>query len=206
MQALIVVDIQNDFLPDGALAVPEGDQVVPIANRLMECFPLVVATRDFHPADHGSFAANHEGRSVGDVIDLHGIEQILWPTHCVQGTPGAEFASGLGVDRIDRVFYKGTASDIDSYSTFFDNAHRRSTGLSGYLEERGVDAVYIMGLATDYCVKFSALDAIGLGLRVVVVEDGCRGVNLQPGDVDAALQEMRDAGVEITTSAELVPA
>ena len=204
MKALILVDIQNDFLPGGALAVPHGDEVVPVANKVSPRFDLVVATQDWHPQDHGSFAANHPGKKVGDVIDLHGLRQILWPVHCVQNTRGAEFAPGLDVSRVARVFRKGTDPAIDSYSGFFDNGHRRSTGLADYLRERGVDQVFVMGIATDYCVKFTALDAVQrAGLKVTLIEDGCRGVNLNAGDVEAAVDEMRRAGVKVVRSSEL---
>jgi len=206
MKALILVDIQNDFLPGGALAVPHGDEVVPVANKVSPRFDLVVATQDWHPPDHGSFAANHPGKKVGDVIDLHGLRQILWPVHCVQNTRGAEFAPGLDVSRVARVFRKGTDPTIDSYSGFFDNGHRRSTGLADYLRERGVDQVFVMGIATDYCVKFTALDAVQrAGLKVTLIEDGCRGVNLNAGDVEAAVDEMRRVGVKVVTSNELRP-
>jgi nicotinamidase/pyrazinamidase len=200
MRSLILVDIQNDFIPGGALPVPEGDQVVPIVNRLQQGFDLIVATRDWHPLDHGSFAANHPGRKPGDLIDLHGLRQILWPIHCVQGTPGADFVSGLERDHWDRVFSKGIDPQIDSYSGFFDNGHRRSTGLGDYLRERGVDEVYVAGLATDYCVKLSVLDALALGFNTFVVLDACRGVNLQPGDAERAMAEMAKAGAVIVTS------
>src|SRR3954451_12327533 len=195
MRALILVDIQNDFVPAGALAVRDGDRVVPIANRLVPQFEVVVATQDWHPADHASFAANHAGKKVGEVIDLHGLPQVLWPVHCVQGTRGAEFVPGLDVSRVTKVFRKGTDREIDSYSGFYDNGHRRSTGLGEWLSERGVGGVYVMGLATDYCVKFTALDARKLGLDVTLIEDGCRGVELRPGDVGQAVEEMRFQGV-----------
>jgi nicotinamidase/pyrazinamidase len=201
MKALILVDIQNDFLPTGALPVPRGDEVVAVTNRLSPRFDLVVATQDWHPRDHGSFAANHPGRKPGDVIDLNGLPQILWPVHCVQGTPGAEFAPGLDTSRVARVFQKGIDPAIDSYSGFFDNGHRRSTGLADYLREKGVTDVYVLGLATDYCVKFTVLDALHrAGLKTWLVEDGSRGVNLRPGDVDAAVKEMRDAGAKVVRS------
>jgi len=203
MRTLILVDIQSDFLPGGSLAVPDGDGVIPVANRLQDHFGLVVATQDWHPADHGSFAATHEGRNVGEVIDLNGIEQILWPVHCVQETPGADFAPGLETGGIGRVFHKGTDPGIDSYSTFFDNGHVRTTGLTDYLRERGVTEVWLAGLATDYCVKFSALDAIKEGFKTCVVEDGCRGVGLAPGDVTKGIEEMRDAGVSVVQSDEV---
>jgi len=184
--------------------VPHGDEVVPVANKVSPRFDLVVATQDWHPPDHGSFAANRPGKKVGDVIDLHGLRQILWPVHCVQNTRGAEFAPGLDVSRVARVFRKGTDPTIDSYSGFFDNGHRRSTGLADYLRERGVDQVFVMGIATDYCVKFTALDAVQrAGLKVTLIEDGCRGVNLNAGDVEAAVDEMRRAGVKVVRSSEL---
>jgi len=150
MNALILVDIQNDFLPGGALAVAEGDRVVPVANRLMRRFPLVAATKDWHPADHASFASRHSGRQVGDVIDLDGLDQVLWPDHCVQETPGAAFAPELDVAGVHHTINKGTNRTIDSYSGFFDNGHRQSTGLGDFLRGRGVSDVFIVGLATDY--------------------------------------------------------
>ncbi|MEK6236764.1 MAG: bifunctional nicotinamidase/pyrazinamidase [Planctomycetales bacterium] len=197
MKALIVVDPQNDFLPGGALAVPEGDQVVPVINRLLPRFDLAVATQDWHPADHGSFAANQSGKQPGDVIEWNGLEQMLWPVQCVQETLGTEFSLELDTPFIDKVFVKGTDPAVDSYSGFFDNGQRQATGLEEYLRQQGVEEVCVVGLATDYCVKFTALDAARLGFRVSVVEDACRGVNLQPGDVDRALAEMRDAGITI---------
>ena len=200
--ALIVVDIQNDFLPGGALAVREGDQVVPIANRLMASgkFDVIVATQDWHPDDHGSHATNHPGRKPGEVVDLAGLPQILWPAHCVAGTAGAEFAPGLDVSRFDRVFRKGTDPAIDSYSGFFDNGHRKSTGMGEWLRSLGVTDIAVIGLATDYCVKFTAIDGVKLGFKVRLIEDACRGVELRTGNVAAAIDEMKDKGVEITRS------
>ncbi|WP_367870436.1 bifunctional nicotinamidase/pyrazinamidase [Luteolibacter sp. Populi] len=195
--ALILVDIQNDFLPGGALAVPEGDQVIPVANRLMDDFKIIVATQDWHPADHGSFAANHPGKQLYEVSDLNGLPQVLWPVHCVQGTSGAEFAPELEVKRITRVFRKGTDAGIDSYSGLYDNGHRRSTGLAEWLREQGVKRLTVCGLATDYCVKFTALDAVAEGFEVTLHLPASRGVNLSPGDVDAAVEEMRSKGVTI---------
>ncbi len=203
MKALILTDIQNDFLPGGALAVPEGDAIIPVANRLQSAFPLVVATQDWHPANHGSFAANHPGRKVFEQSELNGVPQTLWPVHCVQNTPGAAFAANLNRDRIARVFQKGTDPAIDSYSALFDNRHLKSTGLGEWLKEKGVTDVFVCGLATDYCVKFTALDAVQSGFRTSVIEDASRGVNLQPGDVDRALSEMKRAGVAIVQSREL---
>ena len=197
MKTLIVVDVQNDFVDGGALAVPGGRAVIPVINALQGQFDLIVATQDWHPPGHASFAANHPGRQPYDQIDLHGLPQTLWPIHCVQGTPGAGFAPGLDRTRWERVFQKGTDPEIDSYSGFFDNGHRRATGLGEYLRGRGVEEVTVVGLATDYCVKFTALDARGLGLRVRLVADACHGVEVRPGDTDRALEEMRAAGAEV---------
>ena len=198
MKALILVDIQNDFVPGGALAVPDGDAVVPVCNRLQRPFDLIVATQDWHPANHGSFAANHPGHKTGEVIEVNGLKQVLWPVHCVQNTPGAAFAPGLDMSRVSRIFQKGTDPAIDSYSGFFDNGHRKATGLDEYLKSKGVTDVYIVGLATDYCVKFTALDARSLGFNTFLVEDACRGVNLRHGDVADAIGEMKRAGVLLT--------
>jgi nicotinamidase/pyrazinamidase len=203
MNALILVDIQNDFVPGGALPVPEGDAIVPLVNVIQQHFDLVVATQDWHPRDHGSFAANHPGARVYDQVDLHGLPQVLWPVHCVQGTPGADFVPGLDRSRVARVFQKGTDPAIDSYSGFFDNGHRRATGLGNYLNEVGVRAVYVCGLATDYCVKFTALDARKLGFETFLIEEAARGVNVKPGDVGRAVAEMRAAGVAVVQSAAL---
>jgi nicotinamidase/pyrazinamidase len=203
MKALIIVDLQNDFLPGGALPVPHGDEVIPVANDLQRHFELVLATRDWHPPDHGSFAVNHAGKKPGDRIILDGIEQILWPVHCVQNTLGAEFAPAFDTSRIVDVFHKGIERNIDSYSTFFDNAHRRHTGLADYLKKRSVEEIYFMGLALDYCVKYSALDARHLGLNTHVILDGCRGIELEPGDIDRALDEMKGVGAVLLKSTEL---
>ncbi|HUJ13820.1 MAG TPA: bifunctional nicotinamidase/pyrazinamidase [Thermoanaerobaculia bacterium] len=204
-RALILVDIQNDFLPGGALAVAGGDQVVGPANRIQSAFDLVVATQDWHPANHGSFASQHPGRKPGDVIDLNGIAQVLWPDHCVQGSRGAEFHPRLDLRRVAKIFQKGIDPGIDSYSAFFDNAHRRGTGLAEYLKSQSVTAIYVCGLATDYCVKFTTLDGRTLGFDTWIVEDGCRGVNLQPGDSAEAIDQMRSAGVRVVTSDDLAP-
>jgi nicotinamidase/pyrazinamidase len=200
VKALILVDLQNDFCPGGALPVPEGDRVIPVVNRLLGRFDLIVATQDWHPPDHGSFAANHPGRKVGEVIDLNGLPQILWPLHCVQNTRGAEFHPRLDLRRIERVFQKGTDPAIDSYSGFFDNGRRKATGLGDFLRERQVTDVFVCGLATDYCVKATALDAASLGFRSHLIEDACRGVDLKPGDVARAVNEMRAAGVTVVES------
>lgn len=205
-RALILVDVQYDFMPGGALPTRGGGQVVPVVNRVSPRFELVIATQDWHPADHGSFASNHPGHEPGDVIDLHGLPQILWPDHCVQGSPGAELHGDLDRSRIAEVVRKGTDPAIDSYSTFFDNGRRKSTGLEDRLRDRGVTDVYLCGLATDYCVLWSARDAVSLGFRTHVIADACRGVELKSGDIERAFEEMRALGAEIVTSDELVSA
>lgn len=198
--ALILVDIQNDFLPGGALAVPDGDQVIPVVNRLMPVFDFVVATQDWHPASHGSFATNHPGKRPYEQGVLAGLPQTFWPVHCVQQSHGAALASDLDVARISRVIRKGTDPLVDSYSGFFDNNRRTATGLGDYLRGQYVTDVFVAGLATDYCVKATALDARRLGFAVTLIQDACRGVNLEPGGVARAFEELRAAGVDITQS------
>jgi nicotinamidase/pyrazinamidase len=187
IDALILVDIQNDFCPGGSLAVKEGDAVVPVVNELQKHFALVVATKDWHPVGHSSF-------------------ETLWPPHCVQETAGAEFVAELETSRIARTFLKGTDMEIDSYSGFFDNEHKRATGLGDYLQERGVTGVTVVGLATDYCVKFTALDAISLGFNTTLIADACRGVEVNEGDTARAIAEMSAAGVNIIESRQLLDA
>lgn len=204
MDALLLVDIQNDFLPGGSLEVKEGDQIIPIVNDLQPYFDLVVATQDFHPADHGSFAANHEGKKPGEHIDLDGLDQILWPVHCVQGSEGAEFAKGLNMDKVATVVKKGLDKNIDSYSGFYDNGHKRATGLSKYLKDKGVDKVFITGLAADVCVKFTALDALKEGFETIVVKDATRAVNLQEGDYEKTMEELREEGAKVMQSKDVV--
>ncbi|MCU0879265.1 MAG: bifunctional nicotinamidase/pyrazinamidase [Pirellulaceae bacterium] len=197
MIALLLIDIQNDFLPGGALAVPGGDEVVAVAIRLMRQYELVVATQDWHPADHLSFASQHPGQQIGEMISLDGVPQILWPDHCVQQTWGAEFSPQLDRSRIAHVVPKGTDRRIDSYSGFFDNARRQATGLESLLRSHNVDEVHLLGLATDYCVQATALDAVDLGFRAAIVVEGIRGVDLQPGDCQRAIERMQAAGVQI---------
>jgi nicotinamidase/pyrazinamidase len=204
MNALIIVDMQNDFVEGGALAVPGGKELVPLVNKLQAHFDLVIATQDWHPANHGSFAANHPGRKTFDPIELGGLPQTLWPVHCVQNTPGADFVPGLDRSRWAAVFQKGIDPQIDSYSGLFDNGKLRATGLGDFLKERRVDQVYVLGLATDYCVKFTALDAVAVGFKTTLIDDASRGVDLQPGDVEKAINEMRRGGVTITQAAEFL--
>lgn len=203
MRALLLVDIQNDFMPGGSLAVNEGDAVVPVANRLSASFELVVATQDWHPSEHASFASNHRGKRPGEEVDVDGIRQVLWPAHCVQNTPGASFHSGLDVTPIQLVVHKGVDPRVDSYSTFFDNARLRDTGLSAKLRDAGVTDIVLVGVATDYCVLYSALDARELGFGVTVISDGVRAVDLMPGDADRAFKRMREAGCIVLSESEL---
>jgi len=203
LKVLILVDIQNDFMPGGALAVKEGDKILPIVNSLIINFDLVIATQDWHPANHGSFASNHPGKKIGQLIDLNGTAQILWPDHCVQNTMGAEFHRDLNKVKITKIFPKGADKNIDSYSGFFDNGRLKSTGLGDYLKEKSVSQVFICGLATDYCIRFTALDALDEGFDTFVIEDACRGVNLKPSDSDLAIKEMKDAGCKIINSKDL---
>jgi nicotinamidase/pyrazinamidase len=200
--ALILVDIQNDFLPGGNLAVPRGDEVVPIANALIPHFPLVIATQDWHPSNHGSFASQHPGKKPGELITLNGLSQVLWPDHCIQHSRGAEFAPTLNRAGIQHIIHKGTDPAIDSYSGFFDNGHKKATGLHDLLQRHRITELAILGLATDYCVRFTALDARKLGYTVNLIQDGCRGVNLNPTDSQSALEEMARAGVRLASSAD----
>lgn len=199
-KALIVVDLQNDFMPGGALAVRQGDEVVPVANRLMPLFDLVVASKDWHPADHGVFVTQYNDKKAGELVHLGGIDQILWPSHCVQNTWGSEFEKNLQVNHIDQIIQKGTYPEVHSYSTFFDDAHKRDTGLGEFLKNKDITDVYLLGLATDFCVKFSVLDALSLGFRTHVIVDGCRGIDLLPGDSEKAFEEMKAAGAHLTNS------
>ncbi|TLM98680.1 MAG: bifunctional nicotinamidase/pyrazinamidase [Actinobacteria bacterium] len=202
MDALLVVDVQNDFVPGGSLAVRDGDAVVAVANRLAAVAQVVIASQDWHPADHASFASNHPGRLVGEVIEFDGRPQVLWPDHCVQGTQGAEFHPDLAIATFDLVVRKGTDPRIDSYSAFYDNGHLKDTGLAAALRERGLSRLWVLGLATDYCVQFTVLDAIAEGFSVMLVVDGVRAVDLEPGDGERAIERMGAAGAVLVTSEE----
>jgi nicotinamidase/pyrazinamidase len=204
MKALLIVDLQNDFCPEGALAVPAGDEVVPVANLISPLFPLVLATKDWHPSNHGSFAVNHPGRSTYEVGELAGLPQVLWPVHCVQNSHGAKFHQSFDVSRVSRVFLKGTDPDIDSYSAFYDNARRKATGLAEYLQDKGVTHLTVMGLATDYCVRATTLDGLWLGFSMTIVRDGCRAVNLTPSDGLETLKVLEEAGAQIVDSESLI--
>ncbi|MEM7225101.1 MAG: bifunctional nicotinamidase/pyrazinamidase [Pseudomonadota bacterium] len=196
---LIAVDPQNDFCPEGALAVPQGDQVVPLLNRLGQGFDRVVLTQDWHPWDHTSFASAHRGCKPYESIDVFYGAQTLWPDHCVQGTKGAEFHWDLALHKAQMIIRKGCDRQIDSYSAFYENDHKTPTGLTGYLRSLGQNRVFLAGLATDFCVYYSAMDALREGFKVVVIEDACRAIDLE-GSLDAAMSEMTAAGVAFITS------
>jgi nicotinamidase/pyrazinamidase len=209
VSALIVINVQNDFTPataskpEGALPVPNGHEVVAVINSLIPRFDLIIATQEWHPANHLAFASQHRGHKVGDVIDLQGLPQLLWPDHGVQETFGAELVADLNRDHIHLTIPLGTDRHIDSYSAFFDSGHRKSTGLAEDLQAARVSNLYLTGLATDACVKNTALDAVLLGLKCYVIEDGCRGLEMQPGDVQRALDEMQSVGVRIIQSSDV---
>jgi len=192
---LVVVDVQNDFCPGGALAVPQGDQIVPAVNRLAAGFPHVILTQDWHPSGHSSFATAHPGSAPFETIGMAYGQQTLWPDHCIQGTPGAAFHPKLATERAELVIRKGFRSAIDSYSAFYENDRRTPTGLAGYLRERGLRRIFLAGLATDFCVHYSAMDARRLGFDTVLIEDGCRAIDLA-GSLDAARAAMAEAGVQ----------
>ena len=192
--------LQNDFLPGGAISVPNGDAVILLANQIQNDFKLIVATQDWHPANHVSFAANHPGRAAGEVVKTRKGSQLLWPQYCVQKTRGAELASNLSFNRVNRVFKKGTDTGIGAYSGFYDDSHTQATGMGEFLKSKRVNELFILGLATDYAVKFTALDAVGLGFKTYVYEDACRGLELKTDDVAKAIKEMTAAGVEMIQS------
>jgi len=195
--ALILIDLQRDFCRGGSLEVPDAEVLIPLANQLQESFDNIVATKDWHPVDHVSFASSHLGKKINDILVINGVQQVLWPVHCVQNTPGAEFHRNLSTDKINKIVFKGTDKDIDSYSAFFDNARLRETDLKNYLQEKNIRKVFIMGLATDYCVKYSCLDAVALGFETYLIEDACRGVELIEGNIARAIDEMKEKGVHI---------
>jgi nicotinamidase/pyrazinamidase len=195
-EALVVIDVQNDFCPGGALAVADGDAILPAVNALIARFDHVALTQDWHPAGHSSFASSHPGKAPFDSVTMPYGEQTLWPDHCVQGSHGAEFHPGLVWTKAELVIRKGYRADIDSYSAFFENDHATPTGLAGYLRERGIEAVTLCGLATDFCVAFSALDAVAAGFRTTVILEACRGIDLG-GSMAAQLDAMRRAGVTL---------
>ena len=202
MKTLILTDLQNDFMPGGALGVPHGDEIVPIINRLIPKFEHVIATQDWHPAHHTSFAITH-GKKVGEKIRIGAVEQILWPVHCVQNTQGAKLVEGLDREKIEAVYHKGVDPKVDSYSVFFDAERKRATGLATYLQKHRLKDLYFVGLATEYCVLYSVLDALELGFQVTLIRDACRPINLHPEDEKEAIEKMRSRGAKIRVSQEL---
>lgn len=202
MKALLLIDIQNDFLPGGALAVPGGDAILPTVNQLQEQFELVVATQDWHPQNHKSFASQHTGRQVFDKVELQGLEQVLWPDHCVQGAAGAGFSEKLRMNRVEAIFRKGMNPVIDSYSGFYDNGHLKSTGLADYLRNKDVTEVYLAGLAADYCVYYSAKDALQEGFKAYIIEDATRAISAE--GFEKAKAHIKAGGGEMVQSSSLL--
>ncbi|UGU18280.1 bifunctional nicotinamidase/pyrazinamidase [Sinomicrobium kalidii] len=201
MKALLVVDVQNDFLPGGSLAVPHGDEVIPVINALQSRFDLVVATQDWHPGGHLSFASAHPGKNPFEITDLYGLEQVLWPDHCVQGSEGAEFAAALEKNRIAAIFRKGMHPEVDSYSGFFDNGRRYATGLTSYLREMNVTEVYVGGLAADYCVYYTAKDAAIEGFETHYITNATR--HIASDSYEKAISDLREIGVHLITAEEV---
>ncbi len=202
-RALLIVDVQNDFCPGGALPVSNGDEVVPIINRIINSFDVVVATQDWHPQDHISFASNHSGKNPFDQIDIKGTMLTLWPDHCVAGSPGADFHPSLNTMHIQSIIRKGISSGMDSYSAFLENDRITPTGLEGYLKNLGINTIYLCGLATDYCVFFSAIDGLSLGFITKVILDACRGIDIPPGSMQQKIDEMIRKGIEPVESGKI---
>jgi len=203
MKALLIVDIQYDFCPGGALAVPDGDKIIPTVNQLIDHFDVIVQTQDWHPEGHSSFASSHEGKEPFDTVEMDYGTQVLWPDHCVQGSKGAEFHEDLNTLKSQVIIRKGFRRMIDSYSTFFENDQKTATGLTGYLKQRGITDLYTVGLATDFCVKWSILDGIDEGFNMHIVEDAVKGIDLN-GSLDEAWDEMKKKGVKITLSKDIL--
>ena len=203
MKTLIITDVQHDFMPGSVLGAPHANEIVPIINRIIPHFDHVIATLDWHPENHVSFADAH-GAKVGDVRRVGGREQILWPVHCVQNSHGAHFAKGLHTEKIEVVFHKGVDANVDSYSAFFDAARHRATGLEAYLEKHNLWKLYFVGLATDYCILYSVLDALELGFDVTVIRDACRAIDLHKGDGERAMETMRSKGAKLVDSGEAI--
>ncbi len=201
MNALVIIDVQNDFMPGGALAVPEGDEILPLINELQDKFDLVIATQDWHPEEHASFASSHKNAKEFEVIKLDGLDQVLWPEHCIQNSHGAEFHTDLKTASIEAIFRKGTNKRIDSYSGFYDNAHLRSTGLAGYLREKKVKNLFFVGLAAEYCVYFSVIDSLDESFNSVLIEDGTRALNKD--DFEKSKIEILRKGGQIIQSSDL---
>ncbi|MEX0994381.1 MAG: bifunctional nicotinamidase/pyrazinamidase [Balneolaceae bacterium] len=202
MKALLIVDVQNDFCPGGALEVPNGDEVVPVINNLIDKFDRIIQSQDWHPEGHSSFASSHPGKDPFETIKMDYGEQVLWPDHCVQGSQGAEFHPELNTTQTQVIIRKGFRPDVDSYSTFYENDHKTQTGLTGYLEDRGITDLYTCGLATDFCVKWSVVDGLKEGFNLHVIEDAVRGIDLK-GSVDEAWKEMKEAGAKVVRSEDV---
>lgn len=203
MKTLLIVDLQNDFCKNGALEVPDANSIVPLVNRLIDSFDNIIQTQDWHPAGHHSFASSHDSKEPYDSVEMDYGTQVLWPDHCVQGTHGGDFHPDLNTDKTQVIIRKGFRKKIDSYSTFYENDHTTKTGLTGYLRDRGITDLYTVGLATDFCVKWSVLDGIKEGFTMNIVEDAVKGIDLD-GSLEAAWDEMKDAGVNITNSDSLI--
>jgi nicotinamidase/pyrazinamidase len=203
-KALLIVDVQNDFCPGGALAIPAGDTVVPVINRIQPAFDTIVATQDWHPPDHISFSVNHPDTRPYDVITVNGIAQVLWPVHCVSGTMGADFHPALETQRFQLILRKGMNPGLDSYSVFLENDKKTRTGLDGYLRSLEIKKILLCGLATDFCVFYSARDAVTFGFETEVVMDACRGVDVPAGNIEAAVRQMKSLGVTFISSTELL--
>lgn len=201
MKTLLIIDVQNDFMPGGSLPVADGDKIIPVINGIQPKFDLVVATQDWHPKDHISFASNHDGKSTFEEIELYGKPQTLWPDHCVQGTEGAEFHPDLNSTQWEAIFRKGTDRDIDSYSGFYDNGHLKSTGLSGYLREKGVSQLFLCGLAADICVYFSTHDAFKEGFACFFIEDASQALDVE--GFKEIKKKMEYLGIQIISSAAI---
>ena len=201
MKTLIIIDAQKDFMPGGSLEVPEGDKIVPVVNDLQEKFDLVIATQDWHPQDHVSFASNHEGKAPFDKIEWHGMEQILWPDHCVQNTDGTDFHLNLNMKKVEAIFRKGMDKGIDSYSGFYDNGHEKNTGLAGYLRERKAKELYFSGLAADVCVQFSIKDALKEGFSTTLIEDATRAIDDE--EFEKIKKDLKEKGCRFISSSEI---
>jgi len=195
MKVLVIIDVQNDFLINGSLEVPDGNDVIEPINEIIKNYALVVATKDWHPLDHVSFASNHQGKKIGDVVKVNNLDQILWPVHCVQESKGSDFPTTLNIKAINKIIYKGTNSQIDSYSGFHDNGKIRSTGLSDYLKAKNITSIDYVGLVTEYCVKFTVFDSIKEGFRSRVILKGIKGINLE--ESNKALKEMKSKGIDL---------
>lgn len=202
MRTLIIIDAQNDFMPGGALEVPDGNEIIPVINKIQDKFDLVIATQDWHPKGHASFASSHENSKEFEMIKLDGLDQVLWPDHCIQNSTGADFHSDLETAGIEAIFRKGTNLGIDSYSGFYDNAHLKSTGLTGYLKEKKATQLYFAGLAADYCVYFSIRDALDEGFESILIEDATRALNIE--EFEKAKIDILRKGGKIVSSAQLI--